>query len=88
MSPTLQKNHLKAILEKQDPGFLGGDTALTTTVKGFSLPFSLIGGQGACLTGSSSGRQHSKMRGATLCPQKVLSTTEVFYQCDSYKQNL
>lgn len=78
MSPTLQKNDLKTILEKQDTGFLGGDTTLTAAVKGFSLPYFLIEGQGACLTGSSSGREHSKMRGATQCPQKVLSTRKVF----------
>lgn len=59
-------------------GFLGSDTALTAAVKGFCLPYSLVGGQGACLTDSSSGREHSKMRGATLCPQKVLSTTKIF----------
>lgn len=78
MSPTLQKNDLKTLLEKQDTGFLAGDTALTAAVKGFSHPYSLFGGQGACFTGFSSGREHSKMRGATLCPQKVLSTMKVF----------
>lgn len=83
MSPTLQKNDLKTVLEKQGTGFLDGDTALTAAMKGFFLPYFLIEGQGACLTGSSSGREHSKMRGATLCPQKVLSATKVFINLTS-----
>lgn len=78
MSPTLQKNDLKTTLEKQGTGFLGGGTALTAAVKGFSLPYFLTEGQGACLKGSSSGREHSNIRDATLCPQKVLSTRKVF----------